>query len=131
MSPTPRWLLPALLAPFSMLALIAGVYALRFAPPGEKLYAFYALLMAAAILGALQSASLLLVDLLASALRLRRLPVGLRAWATAALGPLVTFFAALLAPLPFEDHPLLALFAATTIAALPLRLALGPRWRAP
>jgi hypothetical protein len=131
MSPTPRWLLPALLAPFTTLAATAALFALRHAPPGERLTTFYTLLVSAAIFGAMQSAALLAIDLLASAVRQRRLPTGLRAWGCAAVAPILATWVALFVPLPFETHPWLALFAACAIAAAPLRLALGPRWRAP
>jgi hypothetical protein len=130
-SHSPSWLLPALLAPLASLTMIAALFALFHARPGERLEAFLALAIAGAFVAAVQSAALLVVDLLASAMRLRRLPGGMRAWGAGAVTPLVALWLAVLIPLPFERHFWLSLFAVTVLAALPVRLLLGPRWRAP
>lgn len=125
------WLLPALLAPVVTTTLVAGLFALFRGHPGEKIEAFLALALFGVFVAGVQSAALLVVDLGAAALRLRRLPSGLRAWGAGGLAPLVAIWIAVLVPLPFDNHFFVSLFIASTAAALPIRLLIGPRWRAP
>ncbi len=126
-----RWLIPAFLAPLSSLAAIATLLVVFHVPPGERLANWMALMTFGVLLGGIQSTALISVDTLAAAVRLRRLPLGLRAWGAGAVAPVLALLFALLVPLPFERHPWLSLFLAAVAAAVPVRLFFGARWRAP
>jgi hypothetical protein len=123
-----RWLLAALLGPISMVFVISALFAIFHGQPGQRIDAFITFMMIGGVLAFFQSTSLIVVDLALAGIRLRRLPVGMRSVGSGAMAFVLMILVAILIPLP-PTHPYLALFMATTIAAVPVRFLFGPRWR--
>ncbi len=125
-----KWLLAALLGPISMVFVIASLFAIFHTPPGQRFDTFIMFMAMGGVIAFFQSASLIVVDLALAGIRVRRLPVGMRAVAGGAMSLVLMLLVVILVPLP-GTHPWLALFIATTIASVPIRFLFGPRWRAP
>jgi hypothetical protein len=126
-----RWLPPTLLGPLAgMTGLVTTIVVANDAFRGDRLRAWSVLMVFAALFAGIQATVLVLLDLALAAMRLRRLPSGMRGWGTAMMAPVLALMAILAALLGlFEHHPWAACFGGAAMAAIPIRLLLGPKWR--